>query len=202
MATRLKKLKVNRVDLVDRGANPGAHVLLWKRDDTPEEGTQMGKEDTVEISAEEGTTLIEAMSERIDSLEAELADARKSLAKTLSDPARPNPTDVQDVRKRAAVLRREIEQEVEALAKTRRISSAQAWADFLDTPDGAAFYAEFTSLAKQWDGPGHLPLSDAEQAKIDTATAAPEPRVTAEQARASLDPETLAHVEKAAGVRS
>lgn len=32
MATKLKRLRVDRVDLVDRGANPDAHVLLYKRD--------------------------------------------------------------------------------------------------------------------------------------------------------------------------
>jgi hypothetical protein len=35
MATRLRKLTFNEVSLVDRGANPGAHVLLFKRDETP-----------------------------------------------------------------------------------------------------------------------------------------------------------------------
>lgn len=41
MATKLKELKVNRVDLVDVGANidresgEGAHIKLWKRDDGP-----------------------------------------------------------------------------------------------------------------------------------------------------------------------
>jgi hypothetical protein len=33
MATRLEELIIDRVDLVDRGANPYAHVLLWKRDE-------------------------------------------------------------------------------------------------------------------------------------------------------------------------
>jgi hypothetical protein len=31
MATRLEDLEIDRIDLVDRGANPYAHVLLWKR---------------------------------------------------------------------------------------------------------------------------------------------------------------------------
>lgn len=34
MPTRLKDLRVDRVDLVDKGANPGAHVVLFKRDAT------------------------------------------------------------------------------------------------------------------------------------------------------------------------
>ena len=32
MATRLKNLTVDRVDLVDAWANPDAHVVLFKRD--------------------------------------------------------------------------------------------------------------------------------------------------------------------------
>lgn len=31
MATELRKLRINRVSLVDKGANPGAHVVLFKR---------------------------------------------------------------------------------------------------------------------------------------------------------------------------
>jgi len=32
LPTKLRRLKVKRVDLVDRGANPGAHVMLFKRE--------------------------------------------------------------------------------------------------------------------------------------------------------------------------
>ena len=37
MPSKLRKLRVTRVDLVDRGAQPDADVLLFKRDDTPSE---------------------------------------------------------------------------------------------------------------------------------------------------------------------
>lgn len=33
MATKLRKLKIDRVDLVDKGANQESHILLFKRDD-------------------------------------------------------------------------------------------------------------------------------------------------------------------------
>jgi hypothetical protein len=35
MATKLKKLLINRVDCVDKGAAPAARILLWKRDGEP-----------------------------------------------------------------------------------------------------------------------------------------------------------------------
>ena len=38
MATKLKNLKVKKVDFVDEGANPDAHIELFKRKDgKPEE---------------------------------------------------------------------------------------------------------------------------------------------------------------------
>lgn len=37
--TRLTALKINEVSLVDRGANPGAHITLFKRDATSDGGT-------------------------------------------------------------------------------------------------------------------------------------------------------------------
>jgi hypothetical protein len=35
MATKLRRLVLNRVDLVDRGANPEAHITMFKRDEQP-----------------------------------------------------------------------------------------------------------------------------------------------------------------------
>jgi len=43
MTTKLKNLRVDRVDLVDKGANPGANVLLFKRD------TEDGMSDTKDV---------------------------------------------------------------------------------------------------------------------------------------------------------
>lgn len=36
MATRLKNLRITKVDFVDKGANPDAHILLFKRDNSDE----------------------------------------------------------------------------------------------------------------------------------------------------------------------
>ena len=46
MATKLKNLKVSKVDFVDEGANPGAHIRLFKRKDSggQPEGEGTGKE--------------------------------------------------------------------------------------------------------------------------------------------------------------
>lgn len=43
-ATKLKDLSITSVDLVDRGANPDAHVKLFKRDsdNAPETGVDEG----------------------------------------------------------------------------------------------------------------------------------------------------------------
>ena len=40
MATKLKDLRVNRIALVDKGANPGAWITLFKRDDTVAKDTK------------------------------------------------------------------------------------------------------------------------------------------------------------------
>ena len=46
MATKLKNLKVKKVDFVDEGANPDAHIELFKRKDgKPEEDPKKPKED-------------------------------------------------------------------------------------------------------------------------------------------------------------
>jgi hypothetical protein len=37
MPKKLRKLKIDRVDMVNRGANPEAHILLFKRDDESDE---------------------------------------------------------------------------------------------------------------------------------------------------------------------
>lgn len=63
MASRLRRLQYRKVALVDRGANPEAHISLFKRDDT------MAKEPTV---AEVQAQLAAAEAER-DTLREQLA---------------------------------------------------------------------------------------------------------------------------------
>lgn len=55
MATKLKNLKVKKVDFVDEGANPDAHIELFKRKDgKPEENPEEPKKDGEEGKQNEG----------------------------------------------------------------------------------------------------------------------------------------------------
>lgn len=55
MATKLKNLKVKKVDFVDEGANPDAHIELFKRKDgKPEENPEEPKKDGKEEKQNEG----------------------------------------------------------------------------------------------------------------------------------------------------
>lgn len=55
MATKLKNLKVKKVDFVDEGANPDAHIELFKRKDgKPEEDPEEPKKDGEEGKQNEG----------------------------------------------------------------------------------------------------------------------------------------------------
>jgi hypothetical protein len=80
MPSLLKNMKVNRVDLVDVGANldvetgEGSHVLLWKRATPPEGETKMSKKNDEVLS--------QALDETLE-LVGTLSD--ESVAKALSD---------------------------------------------------------------------------------------------------------------------
>ena len=43
MATKLKNLKIRKVDFVDEGANPDAHIKMLKRKDEEGQATEDGK---------------------------------------------------------------------------------------------------------------------------------------------------------------
>jgi hypothetical protein len=49
MATKVENLKITKVDFVDRGANPDAHVMLFKRD-SEHDGQEEGKTETRETN--------------------------------------------------------------------------------------------------------------------------------------------------------
>lgn len=49
MATRLKNLRIKKVDFVDEGANPDAHIMLYKNRDAAEEPVENGEEGNVNI---------------------------------------------------------------------------------------------------------------------------------------------------------
>lgn len=47
MAQKIEELEVTKVDFVDRGANPDAHIMLFKRDESGDEGTEQNPPDDV-----------------------------------------------------------------------------------------------------------------------------------------------------------
>lgn len=77
MATRLRKLLIDRVDLVPRGANPDAHIALFKRDAEPGSGTvadMSTKEEDVTKNKDERPDLAdvpEAVVKYLENVEAE-----------------------------------------------------------------------------------------------------------------------------------
>ena len=85
-----RTLKVNRVDLVDAGANPGAHIALAKRHDlNPEprmakdnEGTPPVDADVAKRLAEAETTNV-ALAKRVEEIEARATVAETELSKAL-----------------------------------------------------------------------------------------------------------------------
>lgn len=57
MPTKLKDLKIDRVDLVDKGANPDAHILLFKR--KGDEGVMKFEEIMKKLTPEQQTAVME-----------------------------------------------------------------------------------------------------------------------------------------------
>lgn len=83
-------LRLNRVDLVDRGANPGAHITLAKRATT--EGRRMAEipMDTSEVAkrlAEVETERVE-LTKRVEKAESEAKVNAETVAKMLEDAAK------------------------------------------------------------------------------------------------------------------
>lgn len=77
MATHLKRLKLDRIDLVDRGANPGAHIALFKRHTT--NGVPLMPETPPMTEAEQ-----------IADLTAKLAKANADLEEATKPPVKPD----------------------------------------------------------------------------------------------------------------
>lgn len=104
METRIyRRLRLNRVDFVDKGANPGAHITLAKR--APMEERRM---------ADSKDTLPEAVAKRLADLESEKVEMAKRLkvaedaatenAKTAKDQAEVVAKMLEDRAKDAAML--------------------------------------------------------------------------------------------------
>lgn len=91
--SRLKDLIVNRVDLVDDGDNPEAHIVLFKRKDEPEptrreaprkEGI-MPDAPKPPATLEEALTVLKTASDRIDALETAAEAAKTEHETALKD---------------------------------------------------------------------------------------------------------------------
>src|SRR5262245_36807646 len=87
MTTKLRNLKISEVSLVDKGANQGAHVMLWKRAETvttpagqqPEPEKPMAEQEKKEEQVETLTTDLASVQKRNADLEKELAQVRTDL---------------------------------------------------------------------------------------------------------------------------
>lgn len=100
MATRLSKLQYRKVALVDRGANPDAHIQLFKRDDT------MPKEMTAaELQAE------------LDKVTKALADAKAEIASLTAEPEDIEKGLPEPVLKELAALRKQAAEDRARVAK-------------------------------------------------------------------------------------
>ena len=69
MATKLTKLRITRVDCVDKGANQAAHILLWKRKEPPmAETVAKADHDAVLTQLEEAKMQIATLTEQVKKL--------------------------------------------------------------------------------------------------------------------------------------
>lgn len=91
MATHLKRLRLDRIDFVDRGANPGAHIALFKRhtdNTTNDEESSMAEKKMTEAEQ------IADLTAKLAKAEADLAAAPKpaekpeDIEKNLPEPVR------------------------------------------------------------------------------------------------------------------
>lgn len=108
MATRLRSLKYTKVALVDRGANPLAHINLFKRDTMSEMPTVEG----LQAELAEVTKAREAADAKVTELEAKVAE----LAKAAEPESKPEPIPA-EVQKKLDAIQKEADDLRERLAK-------------------------------------------------------------------------------------
>jgi hypothetical protein len=84
MTTELQHLRLNRIDLVDKGANPGAAVVLVKRDDSQEEPVSE-KDKTPTVEDLQAQLAVEV--QKREDAEAKLAEAKndEGVTKRIAD---------------------------------------------------------------------------------------------------------------------
>ena len=137
MARKLRQLIINRVDLVDAGANPGADVVIFKReDDNPKEAS---------VPEEP-----EAVVEKVD--------------ETPPPELVPEPTELTEevVKSLPAVVRQKLEEQETEIRKHRE-DSLRARAE-AETERERRQQAELVKRASE--ELGHLPGTDEDKAKV------------------------------------
>ena len=122
MTTHLRKLKIRAIGLVDKGANPGAFIALFKRHTKPEDRL-MADEKTAE-------ELLKAATERADKAEAVIAKAKEDadaeaakIAKEAAGKAEADKKAEGNVQKRITDLEKETK---DANAKVEKLETANA----------------------------------------------------------------------------
>lgn len=128
MASKLRRLQYVKVALVDQGANPQAHIHLFKRDTTMSKTTPTVEEVTKERD--------EAVAKNA-TLEAEIADLKKKLPAAPPEPVKlPEAVQKQldDLAKRNETLEAEVAKQNEARKLTEAVSKAAVF-KALGNPD-------------------------------------------------------------------
>ena len=157
MATRLKNLTVDRVDLVDAGANPDAHVVLFKRDGIIPEAPEPAHTEESNVATDVQKNLDEATA-RVSELEATIAALDEMDNDTLAalrgiEVVKADPQEEvlkglpEDVRKRledseAKIAKMEADARVESFTK-------RAATDFAKVADHAELGAVLATIAEK-----------------------------------------------------
>ena len=86
MATKLKNLKIKKVDFVDNGANPGASIALYKS--KPAEGKTPAVQPKEDTPPEESILkrIVHAIAKSIGATDAQAAAAVEEVSKTRTSP--------------------------------------------------------------------------------------------------------------------
>lgn len=145
MASKLRRLQYVKVALVDQGANPQAHIHLFKRDTMSQKPTAPTVED---VTKEKDEALA-----KVATLEAELADLKKALPAPAPEPVKlPEAVQKQldDLAKRNEALESAVAKANEEKALNQAISKAAVFKS-LGNPDdiGTLLYQVRKHLAPE-----------------------------------------------------
>ena len=146
MATKLKKLIVNRVDLVDAGDNPTAHVLLYKRKETAsmppktDDLTPIKKAIDDAVAEAVAKAAADAKTEH-DAFVAELAKLAPVVEPTIDDidKSKLDPAVRKVLDEQAALVEKAQKDATEAIEKAAKLEDAAAEARFSEIAKGLPF---------------------------------------------------------------